>query len=1274
MKKISMYLLLVLSMVILMAIPAFASAYADYAETGSTFATMLIPEVDQAVVDGDSVWVELVLFCEYEGEEVEQFGFYKFYDTIKYNKNRFEFVKDSEWIEDGFTFEVIEEGEILVTGENVTGIENGVAVCYFELQAIDTGSASLKQEDVEIRRTSSSTSKYTVTKETGTLKGVTSLSDEDVEYTVTTDYDSTRGTIYLSTKSAVPGEEVWFRVGPKSGYDVEDIVVYYEDVGGVHEVRCRADIDDYGHMYYYFTMPEAGVIVNVDFISNIIEPTTGNDIKLFFDADYGFVYLNTYSAEEGTRINITIDPYDDFYGFTIDIEDADGNTYTPQLTTPQTYCFEMPNSDVEVNVEFTGTLVSSGATYSIIDNTDKEYGYAIMPSKAAEGMKVKVLAFPKDGYIVDRVNVYGFDSDINYSVTKHTNYYMFTMPDETVIVEVVFINEDSIGNEYTAFTDCEDNGVEVIKKGTALVDGRLDDAYKNSLILGDLGRAPNAYGTEWSGTAEADIYFLYDSVSLYICAVVEDDDVLTKGEAYATGNNPYANDCIDFRLSLDGSATETIKVAVDAYGYACYGLAAHYDRFDYSTISYATTYTDTSYIVEVRIPCTKSNLNMIEAGKLGFTYQLNDINCDGRHQNHTTSFNGEAVKMPVFYELCQDGENEITTDYDSDYGTVYLGTKSEKPGEEVWFRVVPKIGYECEEIIVYYYDDGNPCEIIYKSSIDDNGYKYYYFNMPETAVIINVDFTTISFEPATERDIKLFYDADYGFVYLNTYSAEEDTRIKIYVEKFDSSYDFTIDVEDEDGNTYTAKQNATKKYYYFDMPDKDVEINVEFTGTLASDGTTYSIVDNTDEECGYAIMPSKAAKGTEVKVMAFPEEGYVVDRVKVTGFDSDRKYTVLDYTDYYQFTMPDEKVIVEVAFIDEDDLDIEYKLLTDDIDYEHGTVTFSATTAQYDEKVKIWVNPYSGYRIDTIEIAEDKTGDTVELYGDEDTEYYYFYMPRDNVYVYVDFEKTSSSSATTYDVSLSYNKDQGTVELSRSRSAKGKTVSIFPEPEEGYVVDDVKVTKSTSSSTTVKVYDDEDERDETFYYFTMPAYPVKVTVTFKLEKGSITSSGVPGDATGDGQVNPLDLIYFMRYLAKWSGYDEEKVDVNNLDLNLDGQVNPLDSVILTRHLAQWDGYETLPGKDKKPWEYTYKEYLAMTEEEQTEHMSKFESFSDFLEWYYAARTKYEKAPEDYTYEEYLQMTEEERAEHLSKFDSQSDFLEWYYTARTKYEEELKNSN
>ncbi len=193
---------------------------------------------------------------------------------------------------------------------------------------------------------------------------------------------------------------------------------------------------------------------------------------------------------------------------------------------------------------------------------------------------------------------------------------------------------------------------QVVKKGTPVVDGVLDDIYTGSLTLKDLGTAPNAYETEWDGSCTADIYALWDDTYLYLCGVVRDDDILTKGEEFAkTDAYPHINDCIEFRVSLDGNPTETIKFVLDAYGYACTGLEAHYMRLDYSTVKWAVTRNETSYTVEAAVPCTKGELDMIKSGKLGLTYQLNDIDEQGKATNHTTSFNGEAAKMPVFYNL-----------------------------------------------------------------------------------------------------------------------------------------------------------------------------------------------------------------------------------------------------------------------------------------------------------------------------------------------------------------------------------------------------------------------------------------------------------------------------------------------------------------------------------------------------------------------------------------------------------------------------------------------
>ena len=208
----------------------------------------------------------------------------------------------------------------------------------------------------------------------------------------------------------------------------------------------------------------------------------------------------------------------------------------------------------------------------------------------------------------------------------------------------------SLGVMASAANDFQGNGV--IKMGTAVVDAQLDPTYTGSLYFTGLGTGENGYDQHWGYTAEASIYLMYDSTYLYIFAEVIDDDVFSKGPVYCMGDNPYANDCIEFRLNFKGTdGDDNHKVTIDAYGFRAFGLDKSLAVIDYDNLEYATEITDVGYNVEVAIPCSKGQTDMIAAGKLGFTYQLNDITAQGGHQNFTTSFVGEPEKNTPFYAL-----------------------------------------------------------------------------------------------------------------------------------------------------------------------------------------------------------------------------------------------------------------------------------------------------------------------------------------------------------------------------------------------------------------------------------------------------------------------------------------------------------------------------------------------------------------------------------------------------------------------------------------------
>ncbi len=59
---------------------------------------------------------------------------------------------------------------------------------------------------------------------------------------------------------------------------------------------------------------------------------------------------------------------------------------------------------------------------------------------------------------------------------------------------------------------------------------------------------------------------------------------------------------------------------------------------------------------------------------------------------------------------------------------------------------------------------------------------------------------------------------------------------------------------------------------------------------------------------------------------------------------------------------------------------------------------------------------------------------------------------------------------------------------------------------------------------------------------------------------------IPGDVTGDGEVNKMDALRLKKYLA---GLDVE-IDLAAADVNCDGEVNKMDALRLKKYLAGQD--------------------------------------------------------------------------------------------------------
>ena len=167
-----------------------------------------------------------------------------------------------------------------------------------------------------------------------------------------------------------------------------------------------------------------------------------------------------------------------------------------------------------------------------------------------------------------------------------------------------------------------------VQKGTPNVDGVLDDMYRTSysLSLSDSDRfyPIGANGTDTAGadgnTVNARSYILWDYSYLYICTMVYENTIYTRGQTWVDlEEEPWQNDCVEFWI---GQAGFEWKNTLDAFGYA-FSTGNGVASFSYEDAVYYTTVNQDEgyYVTEMALP-----LRDIDEGlKLTTCLQVNSI-------------------------------------------------------------------------------------------------------------------------------------------------------------------------------------------------------------------------------------------------------------------------------------------------------------------------------------------------------------------------------------------------------------------------------------------------------------------------------------------------------------------------------------------------------------------------------------------------------------------------------------------------------------------------
>ncbi len=173
--------------------------------------------------------------------------------------------------------------------------------------------------------------------------------------------------------------------------------------------------------------------------------------------------------------------------------------------------------------------------------------------------------------------------------------------------------------------DPEPEEAKEILKGTATVDGVLDEAYKNSLKL-----TVDQSSVIWvpkadPDTVSAEVYFLHDGEYLYICGVITGDSKIVNTNPQSTAE--WAVDGLDIWFLLPDQPMRT-KFTMDAfalpYGEGGLGWAQYEGMHDLdpNKITKAAVRGDGSYVVEAKIPVP---YYMESEQSLAINVQLNNV-------------------------------------------------------------------------------------------------------------------------------------------------------------------------------------------------------------------------------------------------------------------------------------------------------------------------------------------------------------------------------------------------------------------------------------------------------------------------------------------------------------------------------------------------------------------------------------------------------------------------------------------------------------------------
>lgn len=925
------------------------------------------------------------------------------------------------------------------------------------------------------------------------------------------------------TGSVAVGTDVSFTVTPNTDCAVDSVILTYTD--GLSPVVRELFPDTSGN--YTFVMPDADVTITAKAVQNVFSVFTNPDANTL-------ITVSSNKAEAGETVSFTAKPNNpDYVLDEVYVLSASGAPIALSIV-DGAYVFTMPAEDVTI----TAKSVKAELTVTYLDSDNTLLGIVPVDS----GDFASAPAPSKDGYLFDHWEILPL-TDPATSFDPATDKVT-----ENLIVRAVYVGEPftveaglvdhvcaldaectiSSGNVNSSnlllnklnaeagkdvyFTVAADYDYMITGVAIVGLDGSKT-IIEPTLRLKETVDGINYYTVTFPMPAENVKIDVYTVAKMFRVDVEE--NIPEAGEY--TLNGFYTNN-----LMIPQGDTVTIEIApipgyevVDVTGTFFDGMS------DVSLVDFYLS-ADKTYF---SFPMVAKDVRVfIEYAPIDYVIDIETSNFETYKPD--SSVNPAVVVESLDADLTSQGRIELIPNVERDYTNALMqvykipANGTANVDNRVFFKVVEYTGYDLDTLFVYFDGGEQTCQYTQLP----NG--SYCFDMPADDVMIVATFIEETYKVTKDAASEAHGQVEMNGLIENSIAADYKDEVTVTVTPDDgysvSKIYYVLDdtsVMDFDAASY---ENATvlsdvldsEQSITFHMPASDVTVYVEY---LAID---YTVSDVTAEAVTTYTTPQNVGDLVNFNVEA--NYGYTIEKVYVindtTGERIDRFTDDINGTygaDYY-FTMPASSVTIHVETV-KDIYNVEYR---DNGDLIGGEQIPYLETANVTDFTPLVDEGRPGYHFvgwtskDTETPVTAPSNDNADFVIVKDTTIIAAY-DRDEIDVH--FLATVNGTVTELSTG-------NTAEYLLDTTVFGDTVKFTAQPDEGYVIDTVRVYTTNADG---YVLDLSCNITGNEYSFIIPATfkadihdvqaaDVIVSVTFKKDTFTLTKAA---DCETDGEIS-----------------------------------------------------------------------------------------------------------------------------------------------------------